>query len=100
MTHGTNDGTCTYPDYGVPELADFAQVNGCTNPDPTQGTNGLRSALGTPTDGSGGNPVCTDFTGCMAGYPVRACIFVGDHTPIPGNPTWVPDEVWNFFTQF
>jgi hypothetical protein len=35
----------------------------------------------------------------MEGYPVRACIFVGDHTPAPGNG-WVPGEVWNFFSQF
>ena len=99
MTHGINDGTCTYPAYGVPQLADFARVNGCTDPDPNQDNDSFAAALGTPTDPGGNNPVCTEFTGCMEGYPVRSCIFVGDHTPTPGNG-WIPGEVWEFLTRF
>jgi poly(3-hydroxybutyrate) depolymerase len=86
MTHGTNDPICTYPEYGVPELNDFAKVNGCMPRD-----------MPTP---SGNTPACVDFEGCMAGYPTRACIFVGDHTPSPPGTTWVPMETWKFISQF
>ena len=93
MTHGTRDSVCIYPDYGVPQLADFASVDKCTT---------TTSSLPTPTDGTGNTPACLDFSGCQAGYPVRACLFVGDHTPSPGGTgaTWVPAETWNFLSQF
>lgn len=91
MTHGINDSVCTYPNYGVPQLNDFAERNGC---DPL--------TLPTPTDPSGNTPVCVDFQNCDPGYPTRACVFVGDHTPSPPNEanTWVPDETWDFISQF
>lgn len=98
MTHGTQDSICTYPQFGVPELQDFAQVNGCTVPNPAFGANQFEAALPNPTDMSSS---CIEFDGCMAGYPVRSCLFVGDHMWNPGGPsTWVPGEVWDFFTQF
>jgi len=85
MTHGTEDRVCTYPAYGVPQINDFAKVNGC-----------MSQAMPTP---SGTGHACVDFPGCMPGYPARACIFVGDHTPSPpGN--WVPGETWKFISQF
>jgi poly(3-hydroxybutyrate) depolymerase len=85
MTHGTQDSVCTYPQYGVPQINDFAKVNGC-----------MPATMPTP---SGTTPACIDFQGCMPGYPARACIFVGDHTPSPtGN--WVPKESWTFISQF
>jgi len=93
MTHGTKDSVCTYPAYGVPQLADYAGLDGCTT---------TTASLPTPTDGSGKTPACLDFAGCKAGYPVRSCLFVGDHTPSPGgtNSSWVPAETWKFLTQF
>ena len=102
MTHGTKDGTCTYPTYGVPQLQDYASMDKCTNPNPSLAAASFATALGTPTDTSGKNPVCTDFTGCLTADPVRSCIFVGDHTPSPGgtSTSWVPGETWKFFTQF
>ena len=85
MTHGTQDNVCTYPQYGVPEVNDFAKVNGCMPQD-----------MPMP---SGNMPACIDFMGCMPGYPARACIFVGGHTPSPpGN--WAPGESWKFISQF
>jgi poly(3-hydroxybutyrate) depolymerase len=85
MTHGTTDNVCTYPAYGVPQVNDFGRVNGC-----------MSQSMPTP---SGTAPSCVDFPGCMAGYPTRACIFVGGHTPSPtGN--WVPTESWKFISQF
>jgi polyhydroxybutyrate depolymerase len=85
MTHGTQDDVCTYPAYGVPQINDFASVNRC-----------MSQTMPTP---SGTAPACVDFPGCMPGYPARACIFVGGHTPSPtGN--WVPAESWKFISQF
>jgi predicted esterase len=85
MTHGTTDNVCTYPGFGVPQINDFGRVNGC-------GT----QAMPMP---SGSEHLCVDFPNCMSGYPARACIFVGGHTPSPpGN--WVPMESWKFLSQF
>jgi pimeloyl-ACP methyl ester carboxylesterase len=93
MTHGTKDGVCTYPGYGVPQINEFAKLNGCQAMD-IPGT--LK-----PTDQSGMNPACADFTGCNEAYPTRACIFVGDHTYNPGgSKSWVPGETWKFITKF
>jgi len=69
MTHGTMDSVCTYPDFGVPQVNDFAEVNGC-----------MPREMPAP---SGDEPACVDFEGCLEGHPTRACIFVGDHTPSP-----------------
>jgi hypothetical protein len=55
----------------------------------------------TPTKATG-NHVCTNVSGCKAGYPVEFCSFVGPHTPDPqeGGQRWQPAEVWKFFNQF
>ena len=87
MTHGTKDGVCTYPGYGVPQVEDFAKVNGC-----------MTATLPTPTTDQG---VCIDYPGCSAGHPTRGCIFVGDHVYNPGgSKQWVPAETWKFISQF
>jgi len=68
----------------------FAKFDGCTV-----------SSL--PTAPSGGH-VCTSYTGCPAADPVRWCNFDGPHSPSPtdsGKTTsWMPAEVWPFFSQF
>jgi poly(3-hydroxybutyrate) depolymerase len=93
MTHGTKDGVCTYPGYGVPQINEFAKLNGCEAMD-------IPNTL-KPTNQNGMDPACADFKGCSDGHPTRACIFVGDHTPTPGGAnSWVPGETWKFFTQF
>lgn len=98
MTHGTKDSVCTWPGYGLPQLQDFAKVNGCTKPDPSASASAFQAALPQPTSNQG---VCLDFTGCKDGYPTRSCLFVGDHTPSPDGTTgWVPKETWKFFSQF
>jgi polyhydroxybutyrate depolymerase len=87
MTHGTKDGVCTYPGYGVPQIEDFAKVNGC-----------MTATLPTPTSDQG---ACIDYPGCSAGHPTRGCIFVGDHVYNPGgSKQWVPAETWKFISQF
>jgi polyhydroxybutyrate depolymerase len=84
MTHGTSDDVCRYPGFGVPQINDFAKVNGCTARD-----------MPTP---NGNTQSCVDFEGCMAGYPTRACIFNGEHVWNAGP--WVSTESWKFFSQF
>jgi poly(3-hydroxybutyrate) depolymerase len=68
----------------------FARFNGCT----------ITTLPRAPTGGH----VCTDYTGCPAGKPVRWCSYDGGHTPSPtdaGKSTsWMPAEVWPFLSQF
>jgi poly(3-hydroxybutyrate) depolymerase len=98
MTHGTQDTVCTWPQFGLPQLEDFAKVNGCKSPDPTLSASAFQAALPQPTSTAG---VCLEFTGCTAGYPTRSCLFVGPHTPSPDNTDgWIPKETWKFFSQF
>ena len=49
MTHGTKDSVCTYPGYGVPQLQDFAKLDGCTKPDPAASATAFEAALPEPT---------------------------------------------------
>ena len=68
----------------------FAKWNGCT-------------VEKFPTAPTGGH-VCSDYKGCSAGHPVRWCSFDGMHMPNPKDSgqstTWMPKDVWAFFTQF
>lgn len=68
----------------------FARWNGCT----------IETL---PTAPAGGH-VCTDYQGCPSNAPVRWCSYDGGHTPSPTDSgqgsSWMPQEVWAFFTQF
>lgn len=68
----------------------FAKTNGCT----------IQTLPKAPTGGH----VCSMYPGCSAGHPVRWCPFDGGHTPSPKDSgqstTWMPKEVWSFFTQY
>ena len=70
----------------------FVRANGCTAQNPPE-----------PAQGSGTH-ITTGYSGCRAGYPVRWAAFDGDHVPLPtdrnASSSWVPGEVWQFFTQF
>jgi poly(3-hydroxybutyrate) depolymerase len=97
ISHGTEDTTCTWPNYGEPQINDLAERNGCQTED--------LYAQCHPT--SIMDPVCIDYQGCDEGYPARACIFKGPHIGSPGtegtygkNNTWVPQANWDFFKQF
>jgi poly(3-hydroxybutyrate) depolymerase len=97
ITHGTDDGTCTWPGSGVPQINDLATRDGCTTED-------LASECH-PTDIM--HPVCVEYKNCKPGYPCRACIFKGPHIGSPGtqgsygkNDTWAPDSAWSFFKRF
>jgi len=97
ISHGTEDGTCTWPNFGEPQINDLAERNGCQTEDLYNECH--------PT--SIMDPVCVDYQGCDSGYPARACIFKGPHIGSPGtegtygkNNTWVPQANWDFFKQF
>jgi hypothetical protein len=68
----------------------FAEWNGCTI-----------EAL--PTAPSGGH-VCTPYKGCPADKPVIWCSYDGGHDYRPKDAgqssSWMPAEVWPFFSQF
>ncbi|MGW5560143.1 cellulose binding domain-containing protein [Micromonospora sp. NPDC003944] len=74
----------------------FVRNNGCTAASPPE-----------PRAGSLTHTVYT-YSGCRAGYPVAWAAFDGGHIAAPqdgaggdsGSRTWVPGEVWRFFTQF
>jgi poly(3-hydroxybutyrate) depolymerase len=97
ITHGTDDGTCTWPGSGQTQINDLAKRDGCTTED--------LAAKCKPTDRM--HPVCVEYQNCNPGYPCRACIFKGEHIGSPGtqgtygkNDTWVPDSTWSFFKRF
>ena len=95
--HSVSDGTCSYS-AGEGLRDRFVNNNNCTKQTP-------------PRPSSSTTHVCTSYSGCRSGYPVRWCAFDGGgHTPAPvdgstaasggGDKTWTKTEAWNFFTQF
>lgn len=68
----------------------FAKWDGCT----------ITSFPNPPTGGH----ICSDYTGCSAGHPVRWCLFDAGHMPDPKDSgkssSWMPADVWAFFSQF
>jgi poly(3-hydroxybutyrate) depolymerase len=68
----------------------FARWDGCT----------IETFAAAPTGGH----TCNDYKGCSAGHPVRWCPYDGPHTPSPTDSgktmSWMPSEVWPFFSQF
>jgi poly(3-hydroxybutyrate) depolymerase len=93
--HGLRDGVLNIS--GGRSMRDrFVRNNGCTAqnpPEPAQGSLTHRS---------------TTYSGCRAGYPVVWAAFDEGHIAAPqdgatgdsGSRTWVPAEVWRFFSQF
>jgi len=68
----------------------FAKWDGCT----------IETFAKAPTGGH----ACNDYKNCSAGHPVRWCPYDGPHTPSPNDSgkttSWMPSEVWPFFSQF
>jgi poly(3-hydroxybutyrate) depolymerase len=74
----------------------FVRNNGCTAANPPE-----------PPQGSLTH-ICTSYTGCSSGHPVRWCAHGSGHTPAPvdgssslvdGINTWTPKEVWSWLTS-
>jgi hypothetical protein len=100
ITHGTQDGRCTWPGSGYPQIKDLAARDGCDAIDiPTL------VSQNPPADQM--HPVCFEYKNCKPGFPCRACIFKGDHIGSPGtqgsygkNNTWTDDSAWSYFKRF
>ncbi|KAK3985871.1 Alpha/Beta hydrolase protein [Cladorrhinum sp. PSN332] len=91
--HGVSDGTLNVG--GGRAMRDrFVRNNGCQNtnaPEPSRGS-GIHTK--------------TNYNGCRTGYPVTWIPFDGGHWPgaVDNGPesgarSWVPGEIWSFFTQ-
>ncbi|WP_234335888.1 alpha/beta hydrolase family esterase [Streptomyces sp. NRRL S-1022] len=93
--HGIRDNVL--PVSGGRSLRDrFVRNNGCTAQNPPE-----------PAQGSRTHRV-TSYSGCSAGHPVEWAAFDEGHIAAPqdgaggdsGSRTWVPGEIWKFFSQF
>jgi poly(3-hydroxybutyrate) depolymerase len=104
---GTTDTTCTIG-MATPMRDKFAKNNGCTLP-----------ATEPPRPKSTSDAhICTDYTGCTSGHPLRWCVHPAGHgnAIVDGTTdlwnscatapktcsdtckcTWVPEDVWSFF---
>ncbi len=108
---GLTDGTCTM-DMARPMRDRFVENNGCTPQDPPQPPQ-------PPPFLSSGGHVCTNYEGCSGGHPLRWCVHQSGHgnaivdgtgdlynsCATPPNScsdscpcTWVPEDVWTFFS--
>ncbi|KAK3312602.1 Alpha/Beta hydrolase protein [Apodospora peruviana] len=93
--HGISDGTLNIA--GGRAMRDrFVRNNGCA----AQNTNAPEPSMGSQTH------IKTTFSGCRNGYPVTWIPFDGGHWPgaVDNGPesgarSWVPAEIWGFFTQ-
>jgi len=106
---GTTDNTCTIS-MATPMRDKFAKNNGCTLP----ATEPPRPASSTSAH------ICTDYTGCSSGHPLRWCVHPSGHgnAIVDGSTdlyntcatppktcsdtckcSWVPADVWKFFTS-
>ena len=110
---GLTDTTCTIG-MATPMRDKIAKNNGCTIP----AAEPPRPAQPPPYSSTAGH-VCTNYTGCSAGHPLRWCVHQSGHgnaivdgtsdlynscaTPPKSCSascpcTWVPGDVWSFFT--
>jgi poly(3-hydroxybutyrate) depolymerase len=108
---GLTDTTCPM-NLATPIRDRFVKNNGCTAQSPPQPPN-------PPPYVSPGGHVCTDYAGCSAGHPLRWCVHQSGHgnAVVDGTSdlynscatppktcsstcpcTWVPADVWSFFT--
>ena len=93
--HGLRDGVLAIS--GGRTMRDrFVRNNGCTAQNPPE-----------PAQGSLTHRITT-YSGCSAGHPVAWAAFDEGHIAAPqdgaggdsGSRTWLPAEIWKFFTQF
>jgi len=109
---GLTDSTCPM-NLATPIRDRFVKNNGCTVQNPPQ------PAQPPPYSSTNGH-ICTDYAGCSTGHPLRWCVHQSGHgnaivdgtadlyntcaTPPKSCSTtcpcsWVPDDVWKFFSS-
>ncbi|MEU1784807.1 hydrolase [Streptomyces sparsogenes] len=93
--HGISDGVLGIA--GGRTMRDkFVRNNGCAAQNPPEPARGSRTHT------------VTTYAGCSAGHPVAWAAFDEGHIAAPqdgaggdsGSRTWVPGEIWKFFSQF
>ena len=108
---GLTDNVCTV-DMAKPMRDRFVRNNGCTTQNPPQPPQ-------PPPYLSSGGHVCTNYSGCSSGHSLRWCVHQSGHgnAIVDGTAdlynscatppktcsttcpcTWVPQDVWSFFT--
>jgi poly(3-hydroxybutyrate) depolymerase len=113
---GLTDGTVMV-DQAASLRDKFVTSNGCTVPaaEPPRPPSPSSAGYLNP-----GGHVCTDYSGCTSGFPLRWCVHQSGHTqaPVDGKDdltnscaippstcsvdcpcSWVPQDVWSFFTS-
>jgi hypothetical protein len=120
MISGLTDGTLGWQ--GTLPMRDrFVKNNGCTPMDSALDKPGSTTIppMPSPYLNPGGH-ICTNYSGCSAGHPLRWCVSQSDHGPGPidgtadlynscATPpktcstscpcTWTPDAVWTWLTD-
>lgn len=90
------------PYLGSLGLSDVAGNSQATQTDPFAKWNGC--TMDTLPTAQTGKHICTPYKGCPAADPVVWCSYDGGHTPSPTDAgqsaSWMPAEVWPFFSQF
>ena len=113
QTEGLTDTTVNMS-LATPIRDRFVKNNGCTQQNPPQ------PPQPPPYLATGGH-VCTNYSNCSAGHPVRWCVHQSGHGPGPVDGTsdlynscatppktcssscpctWTPDDVWSWLTSF
>ena len=108
---GLTDSTCPM-NLATPIRDRFVKNNGCTVQNPPQ------PAQPPPYSSTAGH-ICTDYAGCSTGHPLRWCVHQSGHgnAIVDGTAdlyntcasppkscsstcpcSWVPDDVWKFFS--
>lgn len=127
QTEGLTDTTVSMS-LATPLRDQFVKNNGCTgwtsdDTPPVTSTNVSTNPPVPPTPGQWLDPgghICSNYTGCSAGHPIRWCVSQSGHGPGPidgnsslynpcANPpstcsascpcTWTPDDVWTWLND-
>jgi len=113
QTEGLTDTTVSMS-LATPIRDRFVKNNGCTQQSPPQPPD-------PPPYLNPGGHVCTNYSGCSTGHPLRWCVHQSGHAPGPVDGTsdlynscatppkscsascpctWTPDDVWSWLTSF
>jgi hypothetical protein len=113
QTQGLTDNLVTMS-LATPIRDRFVRNNGCTPQNPPEPPQ-------PPPYLSPGGHICTDYSGCSSGHPLRWCVHQSGHGPGPvdgssdlynscATPpkscsascpcTWTPDDVWTWLNSF
>lgn len=96
-------GTCSNVAFlGSVGLNDIGNMSQSSSTDPFAKVN--QCTVETLPTAPSGKHACTPYKGCKTGFPVTWCSFDGGHDFQPkdsgASSSWMPQAVWDFFSQF